>query len=120
MILKIWFKCAAMHDPVCPKEIAPASISWEAKHRDIQLVIERSFKGEELVKRMKGWITVDPYKVIEIVNKYGKFFIDDSGELFVKIDRAELFDKLKEEMYNNFADEIILEIAKYQNVDANK
>ena len=43
----LWFKCAAMHDPVRPVIKQPAVIGWEAKQRQIDLVIERSFKGEE-------------------------------------------------------------------------
>lgn len=55
----LWFKCAAMHDPVRPVIKHPVVIGWEAKQRQIDLVIERSFKGEELLRRMQGWFTVD-------------------------------------------------------------
>ena len=106
---KLWFKCAAMHDPVCPKQVLPANITWEAKRRDIQLVIERGFKGDELVKRMKGWVTVDPYKVLEHVEKYGKFIIDEAGELYVEISDEKDFHKLKESLYDEFGDEILFE-----------
>ncbi len=111
MIAKLWFKCAAMHDPVCPKIISPCLITWEAKFRDVQVVIERKFKGDELVRRMKGWITVNPEEVIEIVNKYGKFKINDYGELFVEIENMENFEKLKNNLREKFSDEIILEKA---------
>jgi hypothetical protein len=36
--------------------VQPALIGWEAKYRQIDLTIERAFKGDELVRRMKGWI----------------------------------------------------------------
>lgn len=109
MNAKLWFKCAVVFDPVCPKLLTPCAITWEAKYRDIDLIIERYMKGEELVKRMKGWVTVDPYEVIDIVNKYGKFKLNENGELYVKLDNAENFLKLKDELYKNFQDEIILE-----------
>ncbi len=109
MRAKLWFKCAAMHDPVCPKQVSPAIITWEAKNRDIQLVIERGFKGHELVKRMRGWVTVEPLKVLEIVERYGKFIVDDAGELYVEISDEENFQIMKESLYNEFGDEILLE-----------
>ena len=109
MLAKLWFTCAAMFDPVCPKLLSPCAITWEAKYRDISLVIERPLKGEELVKRMEGWITVDPYKVIETVNKYGKFTLNEKGELFVEISNENDFETLKNELFENFKDQIILE-----------
>ena len=51
---KLWFRCAAMHDPVTPVVVQPAVIGWEAKQRTVELKIERAFNGEELVHRMKG------------------------------------------------------------------
>jgi hypothetical protein len=70
---KIWFHCAAMHDPVTPIVLQLSLIGWEAKKRRVGTQIERTFNGEELVLRMKGWITVDPNEVIEVVNQYGDF-----------------------------------------------
>jgi hypothetical protein len=70
---KIWFHCAAMHDPVTPIVLQLAIIGWEAKKRKVGTQIERAFNWEELVLRMKGWITVDPNEVIEVVNQYGDF-----------------------------------------------
>ena len=55
---KLWFRCAAMHDPVTPMVAQPALVGWEAKKRRVDLTIERAFNGEELVKRMKGWVTI--------------------------------------------------------------
>ncbi len=109
MLAKLWFTCAAVFDPVCPKLLSPCAITWEAKYRDINLVIERPLKGEELVKRMKGWVTVDPYKVIEIVNKYGKFTLNENGELFVEIFNEKNFETIKNELLENFGDQITIE-----------
>jgi len=66
---KIWFRCAAMYDPVTPIVPQLSVIGWEVKKRRVGTQIERTFNGEELVLRMKGWITVDPNEVIEVVNQ---------------------------------------------------
>ena len=39
----------------------PAIIGWEAKQRQVDLTIERPFKGDELLKHMKDWATADVY-----------------------------------------------------------
>jgi hypothetical protein len=62
-----------MHDPVTPIVLQLPVIGWEVKKRRVGTQIERAFNGEELVLRMKGWITVDPNEVIEVVNQYGDF-----------------------------------------------
>ena len=80
----LWFKCAAVHDPVRPVVKKPAIIGWEAKQRQVDLVIERSFRGDELLVRMKGWVTVDVYQVIEIIQQYGKLKILDDYDLVVE------------------------------------
>src|SRR3989304_5631925 len=82
---KIWFRCAAMHDPVTPIVVKPAIIGWEAKKRRVGTQIERAFNGEELVRRMKGWITVDPKEVIEVVNQYGRLKDLDDREIVVEL-----------------------------------
>jgi hypothetical protein len=69
---KLWFRCAAMHDPVTPTIVKPAVIGWEAKNRTVDLTIDRPFKGDELVMRMKGWVTVDVKKAIHVVQKRGR------------------------------------------------
>ncbi len=58
--------CTAVHDPVQPVLKKPAVIGWEAKQRQIDLALERSFKDEALLRRMKGWFTADVYQVINI------------------------------------------------------
>jgi hypothetical protein len=51
---KIWFRCAAMHNPVTPIVVQPALIGREAMERRVELQIERAFTGGELVQGMKG------------------------------------------------------------------
>ena len=109
---KIWFRCAVVHDPVCPILIKPAVIGWEAKHRQIDLTIERALKGDELLRRMKGWITVDPNKVIEIANQFGRLKVLDEKELVIELEDPASFEKLKKNLLNTFGDEVDIELKK--------
>ncbi len=107
---KIWFRCAVVHDPVSPIIVQPALIGWEAKERQIDLTIERAFKGHELLRRMKGWITVDPAKVIEVVNEFGRLKVLDDRELVVEIEDRESFDNLKRNLFSTFGNEVDVEL----------
>ena len=109
---KIWFRCAVVHDPVCPVVVEPAKISWEAKFREIDLTIERAFKGDELVRRMKGWITVDPNKVVEVVNKYGRLKVLDDRELVIEMEDMADFEGLKKSVDEAFGDQVDVELIK--------
>ena len=106
---KLWFRCAAMHDPVTPIIIKPAVISWDAKERDVELTIERAFKGDELVMRMKGWVTVEVKKVVEIINRYGYLKVLDERDLVVDVETEEDYEKLNKELEKEFKDQLNLE-----------
>ncbi len=106
---KLWFRCAAMHDPVTPIIVKPAVISWDAKERDVELTIERAFKGDELVMRMKGWVTVEVKKVVEIINRYGYLKVLDERDLVVDVETEEDYDKLNKELEKEFKDQLNLE-----------
>jgi hypothetical protein len=107
---KIWFRCAAMHDPVTPIVLQPAIIGWEAKKRKVGTQIERSFDGEELVRRMKGWITVDPRKVIEVVNRFGRLKVLDERELVVEFEKMEGFEDLQKTLEEVFVGEVDVDL----------
>ena len=107
---KIWFRCAAMHDPVTPIVLQPAIIGWEAKKRKVGTQIERSFSGEELVRRMKGWITVDPNEVVEVVNRYGRLKVLDERELVVEVEKMEDIQKLENAVQEAFGGEVDIEV----------
>ncbi len=109
---KLWFRCAAMHDPVTPTVVQPALVGWEAKKRRIDLTIERAFNGEELVKRMKGWVTTEPSEVIEVVKKYGRLKVLDDRELVVELERADVFDTLQQALSEAFHGEVDVELIK--------
>jgi hypothetical protein len=109
---KIWFRCAVVHDPVCPVVVEPAKISWEAKFRQVDLTIERAFKGDELLRRMKGWITVDPNKVIGVVNKFGRLKVLDDRELVIEMEEMSDFEGLKKSAEEAFGDQVDVELIK--------
>ncbi|MBP1750253.1 MAG: putative cytosolic protein [Deltaproteobacteria bacterium] len=109
---KLWFRCAAMHDPVTPMVAQPALVGWEAKKRTVDLTIERSFNGEELVKRMKGWVTTDPEKVIEVVRKHGKLKVLDDRELVIEAETEDGMINLNRELADVFGGEVDVEIVK--------
>ncbi|MGQ9647924.1 MAG: hypothetical protein ACUVWO_15475 [Thermodesulfobacteriota bacterium] len=109
---KLWFRCAAMHDPVTPVVVQPALIGWEAKQRKIELLIERSFNGEELVRRMKGWITADPSQVIEVVNRFGRLKVLDDKELVIETEKLEDFQNLQKALQEAFGNEVDAELIR--------
>ncbi len=107
---RLWLQCAAMKDAVTPVLVQPAVIGWEGKNRSIDLTIERPFKGEELIKRMKGWVTVDPNEVISLIKPEGFLKVYDQGQLIVETDSKELVDKIGQRLKDRFGDRVSLEI----------
>lgn len=107
---KLWFRCAAMHDPVTPVIVQPALIGWEAKQRQVELQIERAFNGEELVRRMKGWVTVDPNRVIEVVNQFGRLKVLDDQDLVVEFDKMGDVQSLQKALDESFKGEVEIEL----------
>ena len=99
-----------MHDPVTPVVLQPAVIGWEAKKRRVGTQIERAFNGDELVRRMKGWITVDPKEVIDVVNQYGRLKVLDDRDLVVEVEKTEDIQKLQKALQETFEGEVDVEI----------
>jgi len=106
---KLWLRCAAMHDPVAPILVAPAIVGWEAKGRRIDLTIERAFSGEELLRRMKGWVTTKPDEVIEVVKQFGRLKVLDDRELVVELEEQGAFEGLQKALAGAFGGEVDLE-----------
>jgi len=113
---KIWFRCAVVHDPVTPKIVRPAVIGWDAKQRRIDLTIERSFKGDELLRRMKGWITVRTRDVIKIIGRHGRLIVLDERDLVVEYDSMEDFEALKVDLKKNFGTEVEVQLMEEKRV----
>jgi len=108
----IWFRCAAVHDPVRPVQTRQAAVGWAAKHRRVDLEIERGFKGDELLRRMKGWITVDPDEAIEMVSRRGRLRVLDERDLVVECRSQGDLDALSKDLQERFGGEVDLEPAK--------
>jgi hypothetical protein len=109
---KLWLRCAAVHDPVTPVLVRPALVGWEAKARTVELTIERAFSGEELLRRMKGWVTTDPGKVIEIVKRHGRLKVLDDTELVVEFETHEAYEALQKDLAAAFDGEADLELVQ--------
>jgi hypothetical protein len=105
----VWFRCSAMHDPVMPVLVKPAVIGWKGKSRDIDLVIERDLTGVDLVRHMKGWITVSPRKAIEVFEMYGRLKCFDNGELVIEVENREDLEALQQELDDRFEGECHIE-----------
>jgi hypothetical protein len=106
---RLWFRCAAMHDPVTPVIVKPAVIGWDAKERQVDLTIERPFRGDELVSRMKGWVTVDVKEVIGVVKEHGYLKVLDERTLVVETETEEDYLQLERALREHFQDQIDLE-----------
>ncbi len=110
----IWFKCAAAHDPVRPVIKQSAKIGWKAKERTVDLTIDSTLKGEELLKRMKGWFTADVVKAIEIFNQYGRLKILDEVDLVIETPGQKAMEQLTEKLNAVFDQDVWVEWIKRQ------
>ncbi len=110
----VWFKCAAMHDPVRPVLKKPAIIGWEAKKRQVDLVIERPFKGDELLRRMKGWVTADVDQAIDILNQYGQLRVLDEYDLVMETQGMADLNALSKKLTQVFEGEVWIESMEKQ------
>jgi hypothetical protein len=113
----VWFKCAAMHDPVRPVMKKPAVIGWEAKQREVQLVIERAFRGEELLLRMKGWVTADVETAIDILKQYGSLRILNDYDLVLEAQTMADLEKLSGILADVFGEEVWIEPVQKQRLE---
>ena len=101
--------CAAVHDPVSPTLLRPALIGWQAKLRQVDLTIERSLTGGELLTRMKGWVTSDVKEVARILEKNGRLKLLDEKELVIECENGADFETLMAEVAQSFGDQVSLE-----------
>jgi len=106
---KLWFMCAAMHDPVTPIIIKPSILGWKAKRREVELTIERIFTGEELTLRMKGWVTTDVWQVIQIIKTHGYLKVLDEQDLVVEMESEEDYEKVTRALKEKCGNEVFLE-----------
>jgi len=106
--LRLFGRCRIYHDPVTPVLRAPAEIGWEAWFRTIDLKTPRRFKGRELLMRTRGWWTVEPEEVAEIVEQHGRLVIGEKGELMVEFLEQGSVDTLTKALAERFGKEVFL------------
>ncbi len=106
----LWFKCAALHDPVRPVIKRQAQVGWEAKNRQVDLVIETPLKGDELLKRMRGWFTADVLQAIEIFKQYGLLKVLDEVDLVLETRDMAAMEALSKELVWVFNQEVWIEV----------
>ena len=106
--LRLFGRCRIYHDPVSPVLKAPAQIGWEAWFRTIDLVTPRRLKGKELLMRTRGWWTVEPLDVAEVVEARGKLVLGQGGELMVELPDRDAADLLREDLSERFGEQVFL------------
>lgn len=108
MHLRLFGRCRIYHDPVSPVLKAPAQVGWDAWFRSIDLVTPQPLKGEELLKRTRGWWTVEPNDVAEVVREYGRLVVGNNGELLVELPGRESAESLAAALKERFGDQVQL------------
>ena len=106
--LRLFGRCRIYHDPVSPVLKAPAEIGWTAWFRQIDLVTPRRLKGRELLMRTRGWWTVEPSQVAEVVEAHGRLVIGDQGELMVELADEQCVEGLSLSLSDRFGDQVML------------
>jgi hypothetical protein len=106
--LRLFGRCRIYHDPVSPVLKAPAQVGWTAWFRTIDLVTPQPLKGEELLRRTRGWWTVEPHDVAEVVKKHGRLVVGDHGELMVEFEHQRSVETLTTALKERFGDQIQL------------
>jgi hypothetical protein len=106
--LRLFGRCRIYHDPVSPGLKAPAEIGWDALYRTIDLITPRRLKGRELLMRTRGWWTVEPSDVAEVVEKHGNIIVGEKGELMVEFPDQRNVDALAASLLERFGDQVIL------------
>ena len=106
--LRLFGRCRIYHDPVTPVMRAPAQIGWEAWFRSIDLVTPQRLKGRELLQRTRGWWTVEPQDVAEVVEKHGSLVVGEGGELMVELPDPKAAEALAAALSERFGDQMLL------------
>ena len=106
--LRLFGRCRIYHDPVTPVLRAPAQIGWEAWFRSIDLVTPQKLKGEELLLRTRGWWTVEPAEVAEVVRKHGRLVVGEKGELMVEFSDEKAAEALSRALSERFKDQVLI------------
>ena len=103
---RLFGRCRIYHDPVSPVLKAPAQVGWDAWFRSIDLVTPQLLKGEELLRRTRGWWTVEPEDVGQVVKQFGKLVVGDGGELMVELPDEKTAGALSQALAERFGDQV--------------
>ena len=106
--LRLFGRCRIYHDPVSPVLRAPAQIGWDAWFRSIDLITDRRLKGKELLMRTRGWWTVEPSDVAEVVELHGRLVVGDKGELMVEFENDKKAEDLSTDLLDRFGEQVPL------------
>jgi hypothetical protein len=106
--LRLFGRCRIYHDPVSPVLKAPAQIGWDAWFRSIDLVTPRRLKGKELLQRTRGWWTVEPTKIAEVVKVHGRLVVGEKGELMVEFEDRNAAEALAKALFKQFGEQVLL------------
>ena len=106
--LRLFGRCRIYHDPVSPVLRAPAQIGWEAWFRRIDLITPQGLRGEELLFRTRGWWTVEPAEVAEVVKKHGRLVVGDEGELMVEFPDERGAENLAAALAERFGNQVLI------------
>ena len=106
--LRLFGRCRIYHDPVTPVLRSPAQIGWDAWFRTIDLVTPQKLKGEELLLRTRGWWTVEPTDVAEVVKKHGRLVIGEEGELMVELTDQKDAEALSAALSERFGQQVLI------------
>jgi hypothetical protein len=106
--LRLFGRCRIYHDPVSPVLKAPAQVGWDAWFRSIDLVTPRRLKGKELLFRTRGWWTVEPSEVAEVVEPHGQLVVGEKGELMVEFETPRAVETLSAALAERFGNQVFL------------
>ncbi len=106
--LRLFGRCRIYHDPVSPVLRAPAQVGWEAFFRTIDLVTPQPLKGDELLRRTRGWWTVEPTEVSEVVGRHGRLVVGEQGELMVECADEAAMEDLVKALLEQFGEQVQL------------
>jgi hypothetical protein len=106
--LRLFGRCRIYHDPVSPVLQAPAHIGWEAWFRNIDLVTPQNLKGEELLLRTRGWWTVEPNDVADVVKRHGQLVVGERGELMVELTDQKAAEVLSAALSKRFGNQVLI------------
>jgi hypothetical protein len=70
------------------------------------LVTPQPLKGEELLLRTRGWWTVEPKEVAEVVRKHGRLVVGEEGELMVEFTDQKDVEALSSALSERFGDQV--------------